>query len=129
MFLACELRAYGVRTGRAGAPVRDRRGALDPARRLASSTALVFAPQQRIEEVLEKRAVELGVEVRRGHAVLGLEQDDCRVTVAVEGPGGAYDLRAEWLVGCDGGRSTVRNARQAPSAGCGDAPITRPARP
>jgi 2-polyprenyl-6-methoxyphenol hydroxylase-like FAD-dependent oxidoreductase len=72
------------------------------------SNALIFAPQQRIEEVLEKRAVELGAEVRRGHTVIGLDQDDSGVTIAVEGPGGPYDLHAEWLVGCDGGRSAVR---------------------
>jgi 2-polyprenyl-6-methoxyphenol hydroxylase-like FAD-dependent oxidoreductase len=75
-----------------------------------ATSALVMAPQQRIEEALEQRAVALGAEIRRGHAVTGLDQDSSGVTVAVEGPDGPYDLRAGWLVGCDGGRSAVRKA-------------------
>jgi 2-polyprenyl-6-methoxyphenol hydroxylase-like FAD-dependent oxidoreductase len=74
------------------------------------SSGLIFAPQQRIEEALEKRAIELGAELRRGHTITGLRPDDDGVTVAIEGPGGPYDLRAGWLVGCDGGRSPVRKA-------------------
>jgi len=75
-----------------------------------ATSALVLAPQQRIEEALEQRAVSLGSSIRRGHAVTGLSQDSSGVTVAVEGPDGPYDLRAGWLVGCDGGRSAVRKA-------------------
>jgi 2-polyprenyl-6-methoxyphenol hydroxylase-like FAD-dependent oxidoreductase len=70
----------------------------------------VFAAQQLIEEVLEKRAASLGAEVRRGHSVTGLRPDETGVEVTVEGPDGPYDLRAGWLVGCDGGRSMVRRA-------------------
>lgn len=46
--------------------------------------------QQRLEQELEERARELGVEIRRGAELVGLAQDDREV------------------VGCDGGRSTVR---------------------
>lgn len=76
----------------------------------SSSSAFVFAPQQRIEEVLEERAISLGAEIRRGHAFAGLDQDDSGVTVTIDGPDGPYDLRVGWLVGCDGGRSPVRKA-------------------
>jgi 2-polyprenyl-6-methoxyphenol hydroxylase-like FAD-dependent oxidoreductase len=75
-----------------------------------ATTALVMAPQQRIEEALEQRAFSLGAEIRRGHTVTGLGQDAAGVTVRAEGPDGPYDLRAGWLVGCDGGRSPVRKA-------------------
>ncbi|ONI84386.1 FAD-dependent oxidoreductase [Actinosynnema sp. ALI-1.44] len=65
-------------------------------------------PQHRIEQVLEERALELGVEIRRGHEVTGFAQDESGVDVRVLGPQGEYSLGAEFLVGADGGRSTVR---------------------
>ncbi|WP_316527668.1 FAD-dependent monooxygenase [Kitasatospora brasiliensis] len=65
-------------------------------------------PQHRIEEVLEERARELGVTVRRDCEVTGFRQDPSGVTVDVHGPDGAGQLRARYLVGADGGRSTVR---------------------
>ncbi|MFH9352924.1 FAD-dependent monooxygenase [Kitasatospora sp. NPDC017646] len=68
----------------------------------------VPVPQHRIEEVLEERARELGVTVRRDHEVTGLVQDATGVTVDLHGPVGAGKLRARYLVGADGGRSTVR---------------------
>ncbi|OLF15355.1 FAD-dependent monooxygenase [Actinophytocola xanthii] len=65
-------------------------------------------PQQRIEQVLEERAVELGVEIRRGHALTGLSQDADAVTVEVDGPDGPYRLAGRYLVGADGGHSPTR---------------------
>jgi 2-polyprenyl-6-methoxyphenol hydroxylase-like FAD-dependent oxidoreductase len=70
----------------------------------------VLAPQQRIEEALEKKARSAGASIRRGHTVRDLAQDSDGVTVSIDGPDGPYSLRAGWLVGCDGGRSTVRKA-------------------
>lgn len=66
------------------------------------------ATQQRIEQVLRGRAEELGVEIRRGHELTGLRQDEERVTAEVRAADGAYELSARYLVGCDGGKSTVR---------------------
>jgi 2-polyprenyl-6-methoxyphenol hydroxylase-like FAD-dependent oxidoreductase len=57
-----------------------------------------------LEKMLERRAVDLGVPVRRGVAVTGFSQAGDGVTVETS----AGDLHAGWLVGCDGGRSTVR---------------------
>ncbi|GAA3844905.1 FAD-dependent monooxygenase [Sphaerisporangium flaviroseum] len=65
-------------------------------------------PQRRVEQVLEERATELGVEIRRGHELTGLSQEGDGVTVEVTGPTGLYRLRACYLVGADGGRSVVR---------------------
>jgi 2-polyprenyl-6-methoxyphenol hydroxylase-like FAD-dependent oxidoreductase len=62
-------------------------------------------PQRRIEEVLNARAAELGVEVRRGHEVTGFTQDGGAVHVTLAD--GAV-LSARRLVGADGGRSAVR---------------------
>jgi 2-polyprenyl-6-methoxyphenol hydroxylase-like FAD-dependent oxidoreductase len=62
-------------------------------------------PQPVTDRLLTERAVELGAQIRRGHEVTGVEQDDDGVTVELAG--GAR-LRSRWLVGCDGGRSLVR---------------------
>ncbi|MFJ6619787.1 FAD-dependent monooxygenase [Kitasatospora sp. NPDC091335] len=64
--------------------------------------------QHRIEEVLEERARDLGVTVRHGHEVTGFTQDEAGVTIGLRGPTGAGQLRTRYLVGADGGRSTVR---------------------
>lgn len=66
---------------------------------------LLGMPQPTVVRLLEEHAVHLGAQVRRGCAVVGLEQDD--EGVAVELTDGER-LRSRWLVGCDGGRSTVR---------------------
>lgn len=62
-------------------------------------------PQPVTERLLAERAVELGAEIRRGGALVGLEQDEHGVTVELAD--GAR-LRARYAVGCDGGRSAVR---------------------
>ncbi len=59
---------------------------------------------QAIEALLADRAVELGVEIRRGTPITNFAADDTGVTVHA----GDETFRAGWLVGCDGGRSTVR---------------------
>lgn len=62
-------------------------------------------PQTTTDRLLEEHAVAVGVDVRRGCEVVGLEQDAAGVTVRLRDE---PDLRAAYAVGCDGGRSTVR---------------------
>lgn len=62
-------------------------------------------PQPVTERLLNERALELGAEIRRGHEVVGLSQDEDGVTVELAD--GTY-LRSRYLVGCDGARSAVR---------------------
>jgi len=57
-----------------------------------------------LEEVLAERAQELGVELRLGTAVTDVTQTDDGASVHV----GDQVIQAKWVVGCDGGRSTVR---------------------
>jgi 2-polyprenyl-6-methoxyphenol hydroxylase-like FAD-dependent oxidoreductase len=57
-----------------------------------------------LEAILGERTSALGAEVRRGVSLTGFETDDDGVTVHT----GHGDVRASWLVGADGGRSTVR---------------------
>ena len=59
-----------------------------------------------IESVLASRATAMGTEIRRGLAVEGYRQSDEDVTIRA----GGQTVRGRWLVGCDGGRSTVRKA-------------------
>ncbi|MGW0841666.1 rifampin monooxygenase [Streptomyces sp. NPDC002787] len=62
-------------------------------------------PQPVTERLLEERARELGADLRRGHEVVGLSQDENGVSVELAD---GTHLRSRYLVGCDGGRSTVR---------------------
>lgn len=81
---------------------------LDLARLTSGHPYSLLIPQADTERLLQERADELGAEIRRGHQVTALVQDADGVSVGVSGPQGPYDLRARFLVGCDGGRSTVR---------------------
>jgi 2-polyprenyl-6-methoxyphenol hydroxylase-like FAD-dependent oxidoreductase len=69
---------------------------------------LLPVPQARLTQVLAERAAELSVEVRRGHELTDLTQDDEAVTATVAGPDGIYRLRTRYLVGADGGHSVTR---------------------
>lgn len=62
-------------------------------------------PQPVTDRLLAERATELGAEIRRGRALVRLRQDAQGVTIRLAG---GERLRARYLVGCDGGRSTVR---------------------
>jgi 2-polyprenyl-6-methoxyphenol hydroxylase-like FAD-dependent oxidoreductase len=66
---------------------------------------LLGIPQPVVVRLLEEHAIELGAQVRRGCAVVDVVQDDEGVTV---GLADGERLRSRYLVGCDGGRSTVR---------------------
>ncbi|WFE47511.1 rifampin monooxygenase [Verrucosispora sp. WMMD1129] len=64
-------------------------------------------PQTRTDRLLAEHAAEVGAEIRRGCAVVALEQDDDGVTVHL-GDSSVSPVRARFVIGCDGGRSTVR---------------------
>lgn len=73
--------------------------------RLPSSTPTsMISEMAETETVLTQRALALGVEIRRGVGVTGVEQDDAGVTVKASDS----SFSALWLVGCDGARSVVR---------------------
>ncbi|MFI8303623.1 rifampin monooxygenase [Streptomyces sp. NPDC085927] len=87
--------------------------------RLDTAHAYVLGiPQPVTERLLTEHAVALGAEIRYGCELVGLSQDEDGVTAefasggapAEEGVagGGGTRVRARCLVGCDGGRSTVR---------------------
>ncbi|MEE4545927.1 FAD-dependent monooxygenase [Streptomyces sp. V4-01] len=80
-------------------------GVLDGAYRSARSV-----PQSVTEAVLEQWARELGADIRRGHEFRSYREEDGSVAVRVGTPQGERTLRADYLVGADGGRSSVRKA-------------------
>ncbi len=63
--------------------------------------------QNRIERILAGWVGELAVPIYRGIEVTGFAQDDSGVDIALSD---GQSLRAQYLVGCDGGRSLIRKA-------------------
>ena len=59
---------------------------------------------QSLETLLSERALQLQLEIWRGTGLTDFSADASGVTVQA----GGTTIRAGWLVGCDGGRSTVR---------------------
>jgi 2-polyprenyl-6-methoxyphenol hydroxylase-like FAD-dependent oxidoreductase len=90
----------------AGIPFRE--GDIDTSKwryRLPSSTdTSLISEIQELETLLARRAETLGVEIKRGLAVTDFQQTEDGVTVQ----SGDQSFKAQWLVGCDGGRSVVR---------------------
>lgn len=118
-----DYRAVGERVRAAGAHVShgsgypfgglhvDMAGLDDPPMRA------LLVPQPQLESLLEEYAAGLGAEIRRGHEVTGLRQDGDGVTLDVHGPDGRYELRAAYVVGCDGIGSRVRELAGIPYIG------------
>jgi len=65
-------------------------------------------PQSLTESVLAEWAAGLGARLNRAHEVVGLSDDGDGASVEVLTPAGRSRLRARYVVGCDGGRSTIR---------------------
>jgi 2-polyprenyl-6-methoxyphenol hydroxylase-like FAD-dependent oxidoreductase len=63
--------------------------------------------QAHIERIMAEWIGELKVPIYRGHEVTGLEQDETGVDVELAN---GESMRAQYLIGCDGGRSRVRKA-------------------
>ena len=82
--------------------------------RATNDGSLPLEPYQLISqytlEPLLRRIAERtpGVDVRFGHELVGFTQDADGVTARVRDAEGERELRAAYLVGCDGGASTVR---------------------
>ncbi|WP_328633456.1 FAD-dependent monooxygenase [Streptomyces sp. NBC_00356] len=78
---------------------------------------LLVVPQYEVERLLERRAVDAGVTFAYETEVTGLAQDADGVTLHVRTQGESKDLRAAYVVGTDGMRSTVRTAVGLPFPG------------
>jgi 2-polyprenyl-6-methoxyphenol hydroxylase-like FAD-dependent oxidoreductase len=75
-------------------------------------------PQYRTEEVLRGRLATLPhVDVRRGWRATDVQQDADGVRVRIERDGDRQVLAGDYVVGCDGGRSLVREQADIPRSG------------
>ncbi|WP_180903414.1 FAD-dependent monooxygenase [Martelella soudanensis] len=68
----------------------------------------LILPQHETERILTDRAIELGVAIEWGAELLHFSQDAGNVKMLVQTRDGIQQLHADYLVGCDGGHSTVR---------------------
>ncbi|WFE31597.1 rifampin monooxygenase [Micromonospora sp. WMMD975] len=76
-----------------------------PTRMDTAHSYILGIPQPVTERLLAAHATEAGAEIRRGSDLVGLSQDEGGVTAELAD---GTRLRSRYLVGCDGGRSTVR---------------------
>jgi rifampicin monooxygenase len=76
-----------------------------PARLDTAHAYLLGIPQNITERLLTEHAIAAGTELRRGCELTGLSQDEGGVTAELAD---GTRLRGRYLIGCDGGRSTVR---------------------
>ena len=72
--------------------------------------AFVNLQQSYLEQFLIERAQELAIDLRFGHRVSGVVARDDGASLQVSTPSGDYALSCDWLLACDGARSTVRHA-------------------
>ncbi|WP_371095497.1 FAD-dependent monooxygenase [Streptomyces sanglieri] len=70
---------------------------------------ILKCPQAELERHFEGRALAAGTRILRGHRVTELVQEDDGVRVTADGPQGSVVCLAEYVVGADGARSTVRD--------------------
>ena len=101
------FRAYGFRP--------------EDARELASEPGTPMS-QKYTARVLRSRAQELGCVVHSGWQLVGMRQSADSVSADVAptaSPGDTQSISASYVVGCDGGRSTVRAAAEIAMTGAG----------
>jgi 2-polyprenyl-6-methoxyphenol hydroxylase-like FAD-dependent oxidoreductase len=80
-----------------------------PSRPDAPYLTSLITPQWRVEEILRHELEKLGVAVEFGVELTGFVQDEDGVTAELGSSSGATSTRIRWLVGCDGGKSSVRH--------------------
>ena len=77
----------------------------------------LLLPQATTEALLEERALELGVEIRRGHSVEAAKPSPDGVVLEGQNGEASFRFSARYVVGADGARSLVRRAAGIDFAG------------
>jgi 2-polyprenyl-6-methoxyphenol hydroxylase-like FAD-dependent oxidoreductase len=79
--------------------------------------ASLITPEWRVEEALRLRLAELGGAVEFGTALAGFTASEDGVTAELVADGVTGTVTPRWLIGCDGGHSTVRKQAGIPFPG------------
>ena len=79
--------------------------------------AFINIQQYYVEEYLVDRARSLGVDLRWKTRLVGTEDLGDGVRARVSTPAGSYSFTCDWLLACDGVRSTVRDGLDLPFRG------------
>jgi 2-polyprenyl-6-methoxyphenol hydroxylase-like FAD-dependent oxidoreductase len=66
-------------------------------------------PQDETERILEEHVAKLGIAVERGTELTGLTRRDGLILAQLRGQGGVEEVAADWVLGCDGAHSAVRD--------------------
>ncbi|HXJ78782.1 MAG TPA: FAD-dependent monooxygenase [Candidatus Methylomirabilis sp.] len=78
---------------------------------------LLCLGQRQTEELLTEQLARLGRQVERGVKLLSFQQDETGVVAQLDRAGVVEDQRVDYLIGCDGGHSTVRHQLGSPLQG------------
>jgi 3-(3-hydroxy-phenyl)propionate hydroxylase len=80
--------------------------------------AFINLQQYYVEAYLAERAAELpNIDIRWLNKVTAISQTHVATILTVEAPEGSYDLQAQYVVACDGSRSTVRQLMELETTG------------
>jgi 2-polyprenyl-6-methoxyphenol hydroxylase-like FAD-dependent oxidoreductase len=75
-------------------------------------------PQDETERILEERLIRLGVQIERNTELIAATQRASGVAVRLRSAGGEIeDVETDWLLGCDGAHSAVRDRLAIPFSG------------
>jgi 2-polyprenyl-6-methoxyphenol hydroxylase-like FAD-dependent oxidoreductase len=74
-------------------------------------------PQDETERILEEQASRRGVRVERNTEVIAVTEQGSTVSARLRNGDRVEDVEAEWLIGCDGAHSTVRDKLAIPFSG------------
>ncbi|MDN3548588.1 FAD-dependent monooxygenase [Mucilaginibacter aquaedulcis] len=70
----------------------------------------VIIPQWKVEEVLRAKLQTLGIKVELGTELINFSQTDNQVSAVLKTTQGEETVQCAYMIGCDGGKSTVRKA-------------------
>ncbi|MFE1165745.1 FAD-dependent monooxygenase [Nocardiopsis sp. NPDC058789] len=107
--IADEIVDQGFEVSRVRVTMGGREVALDLRHPESRFRYVLTVAQARTEALLQRRAERLGVRIRRGAEVVGLDQDEDGVTLTVRSRTGSHTERAAYVVGTDGAHSAVRS--------------------
>jgi 2-polyprenyl-6-methoxyphenol hydroxylase-like FAD-dependent oxidoreductase len=68
----------------------------------------IMIPQWKIEEILREKLAEYNISVELATELTGFSQTETGVTATLKSPQGDEEFTCDYLIGCDGGKSTVR---------------------